>query len=74
MGIPSLEIGKRALIAQRLGLDVTGNNIANVNTPGYSRRSAILEEGSPINVSGKYLGSGSLVSKLQSFRNEFIDI
>jgi flagellar hook-associated protein 1 FlgK len=28
----------RALEAQRFGLDVTGQNIANVNTPGYSRR------------------------------------
>jgi flagellar hook-associated protein 1 FlgK len=32
----------RSLEAQRLGLDVTGQNIANVNTPGYARRSAIL--------------------------------
>jgi flagellar hook-associated protein 1 FlgK len=30
----------RALDAQRFGLDVAGQNIANVNTPGYSRRSA----------------------------------
>ena len=30
----------RALDAQRYGLDVTGNNLANVNTPGYSRRVA----------------------------------
>jgi flagellar hook-associated protein 1 FlgK len=28
----------RALDAQRYGLDVAGQNIANVNTPGYSRR------------------------------------
>lgn len=28
----------RALDAQRYGLDVVGNNLANVNTPGYTRR------------------------------------
>src|ERR671919_2500599 len=28
----------RSLEAQRLGLEVTGQNIANVNTPGYTRR------------------------------------
>ena len=28
----------RALDAQRFGLDVVGNNLANVNTPGYSKR------------------------------------
>ena len=34
----SLGSASRALEAQRLGLEVTGQNIANVNTPGYSRR------------------------------------
>lgn len=28
----------RALDAQRFGLDVVGNNLANVNTAGYTRR------------------------------------
>ena len=34
----SLTSAARALDAQRFGLDVTGQNIANVNTPGYARR------------------------------------
>jgi flagellar hook-associated protein 1 FlgK len=34
----SLTTSARALDAQRLALDVTGQNIANVNTPGYTRR------------------------------------
>lgn len=33
-----------ALDAQRFGMDVAGQNIGNVNTPGYVRRSAVLEE------------------------------
>jgi flagellar hook-associated protein 1 len=37
----------RALDAQRYGLDVAGQNIANVNTPGYVRRSAVLVETPP---------------------------
>ena len=32
----------RALDAQRYGLDVAGQNIANVNTPGYARRTVDL--------------------------------
>lgn len=36
----SLTSATRALEAQRFGLEVTGQNIANVNTPGYSRRVA----------------------------------
>ena len=57
MSFSSLEIGKRALLAQRLGLDVTSNNIANVNTPGYSRRAAILKETNPLKINGNYLGT-----------------
>jgi flagellar hook-associated protein 1 len=34
----SLYSATRALQAQHIGLDTTGQNIANVNTPGYSRR------------------------------------
>jgi flagellar hook-associated protein 1 len=40
--LDSLSMAARALDAQRFGLDVAGQNIANVNTPGYTRRSALL--------------------------------
>lgn len=73
MSFSSLEIGKRALLAQRLGLDVTSNNIANVNTPGYSRRAAILKETNPLKINGNYLGTGVLYDKLQSFRESYYD-
>ncbi|MBN8626571.1 MAG: flagellar hook-associated protein FlgK, partial [Planctomycetes bacterium] len=33
----SLQLASNALYAQSIGLQVIGNNIANVNTPGYSR-------------------------------------
>ncbi|MBV9947587.1 MAG: hypothetical protein JOZ69_12105, partial [Myxococcales bacterium] len=32
-----------ALAAQQAGIDVTGQNITNVNTPGYVKRTAVLE-------------------------------
>lgn len=38
----SLATAARALDAQRYGLDVVGQNIANVNTPGYARRTVDL--------------------------------
>jgi flagellar hook-associated protein 1 FlgK len=38
-----LNTARDALNAQSYGLDVTGQNISNVNTPGYVRRSPILE-------------------------------
>lgn len=72
-GLSSLELGKRALLAHRFGLDVTSNNIANVNTPGYSRRSALLTETDPHKNSGQYFGTGSMVEQLRTFREEFFD-
>ena len=38
------EIGKSGVQAYRQALSVTGQNIANVNTDGYNRRAADLEE------------------------------
>jgi flagellar hook-associated protein 1 FlgK len=33
-----MDIAKRALAAEQLGVEVTSHNISNVNTPGYSRQ------------------------------------
>jgi flagellar hook-associated protein 1 len=40
----SLSMAARSLEAQRAGLDVAGQNIANLNTRGYSRRRLELAE------------------------------
>lgn len=37
----SLQIGKNALLVAQLGLQVTSNNIANANTPGYLRQELV---------------------------------
>ena len=51
MGV--LTVGTQALQANLLALQVAGNNIANVNTPGYSTQRVILSA-----VQGQYSGSG----------------
>ena len=33
-----LSLGKRALLAQQVGMQVTGNNISNAQNPNYSRQ------------------------------------
>jgi flagellar hook-associated protein 1 FlgK len=48
-----LNVGARALTANQTILQTIGNNIANVNTPGYSRQSALLAT-----TPGQYTGSG----------------
>jgi flagellar hook-associated protein 1 FlgK len=51
MGV--LTIGTQALQANMLALQTAGNNIANVNTPGYSTQKVILST-----VQGQYAGNG----------------
>ena len=38
-----LNTARDAMTAQTFGLTVTGQNVSNVNTPGYVRRQALLE-------------------------------
>ncbi len=58
----SLTSASRALDAQRYGLDVTGQNIANVNTPGYSRRTIDLAAVAPTAPAAPVEASTSSVS------------
>jgi flagellar hook-associated protein 1 FlgK len=48
-----LNVGTRALLVNQAALQTAGNNIANVNTPGYSRQSVVLQA-----VQGQYTGGG----------------
>ena len=53
-----LDMGRWALFASQAQLQVTGQNIANVNTEGYSRQSVVLEEGTYIDHAPGQLGTG----------------
>ena len=53
-----MDIGRKALFAAQTNIQVTGNNIANVNTEGYSRRYVRLEESTPIDFRPGQLGTG----------------
>lgn len=73
MGYGSLEIGKRSLIASKIALDITSNNIANVNTEGYSRRVASISETDPIAIGNGFIGTGVLIDKIKNYREDFFD-
>lgn len=67
----SLTTAARSLEAQRFGLDVTGQNIANVNTPGYTRR---VVDFAAVPSYDKYsAGSGVRVLDLRSQRDLLIE-
>jgi flagellar hook-associated protein 1 len=66
------DIAKSAIFASQTALSVTGNNIANANTPGFSRQEAILEVSTPVSVNGGYVGSGVTVSGIKRSYDNFI--
>ncbi|MEC8646210.1 MAG: flagellar basal body protein, partial [Candidatus Latescibacterota bacterium] len=66
-----LEVGRRALQAQQAALNVTGHNIANANTPGFSRRQVNIENA--ISSVNGGIGSGSDVADIQRQRSRFDD-
>jgi len=43
-----LNVARGALLTQQRAIDVTGHNIANVNTPGYSRQRVNMQTNTPI--------------------------
>jgi flagellar hook-associated protein 1 FlgK len=53
-----LSIGTSALLAYRKALDTAGHNIANVNTPGYTRQRVELSSRLGAPVGDGYIGAG----------------
>ncbi len=66
-----LNIGQSALAAAQIGLQVTGNNIANASTPGYSRELAMQTESQPQGFGYGFVGSGVTVSTVQRMYSSF---
>lgn len=65
--------------AQQRALDITGHNISNVNTPGYSRQSVIQASTQPtyVGVSGNgkvmNIGTGVDVQEIRQYKDFFLD-
>ncbi|MBX3378204.1 MAG: flagellar hook-associated protein FlgK [Phycisphaeraceae bacterium] len=66
MGLTSsLQIGNSALNAAQLAIQVTGNNLANAATPGYSRQVAFLEPNRPDGGGRFQVGTGVRISSIR---------
>ncbi len=70
----SLLVGLSGLQAHQDALNIIGNNITNVNSPGYSRQRANLTP-SDSHVSGNFMfGSGVDLSQVQAIRDRFLEL
>jgi flagellar hook-associated protein 1 FlgK len=67
----SLAAASNALNAQRAGLDVVGQNLANVNTVGYTRRVIDLAEVPPTDPLSA--GRGVEVVQIQALRDAYVE-
>ena len=77
-----LQTALRGLLADQTAIDTTGHNIANANTPGYSRQTADLVESTPLTIpafsnvtgGGVQIGTGVDVATINRIRNTFLDV
>jgi flagellar hook-associated protein 1 FlgK len=67
-----LNVATRSLLTQQKAIDVTGQNIANVNTPGYSRQRVVMEPSTPINFHPGQMGTGVQAAEIQRIYDGFI--
>jgi len=69
----AFDIGRKSLQAQLAGLNITGNNIANVNTEGYSRQKLQLSPSLPIKLPDGTFGTGVDIDGIQRVRDQLVD-
>ena len=67
-----LTSGLSALVGIKTALDITGQNIANANTPGYSRQRVDFTPSQPQRTVGGAIGNGVLVDGIERFYDEFV--
>ena len=71
--MPSLlGISARALLSFQQGMNTTGHNIANVNTPGYSRQRVNFSNTPPDFSGFGYLGTGVQVDSVERIYDRFV--
>jgi flagellar hook-associated protein 1 FlgK len=68
----ALNTGKTSLSTTQKVIEISGNNIANVNTPGYSRQKASLTTYPSLNFGGFVIGQGVLVGTIEREHDAFL--
>jgi flagellar hook-associated protein 1 FlgK len=68
----SLSIALSGLSISQEEMATTSNNVANANTPGYSREVTDIAAGAPINEGTLSYGTGVVLEKIQSLRDPML--
>lgn len=67
-----LNIGASGLRVAEMALQVTGHNIANASTPGYTRQQALQTSNLPLYVGAGYLGQGAHVTTVRRIFDSYL--
>jgi flagellar hook-associated protein 1 len=70
----SLNIAVNSMLAQQGAIETTTNNIANANTPGYSREVPNLEEAPTVQLGSLTFGTGVQLGSVSSLRDSVLDV
>jgi flagellar hook-associated protein 1 FlgK len=68
----SIQLGANTLQAMQIGLQVTGNNIANADTPGYIRQETVYKPAPVQRIGGLVLGLGVQVDGIVQQIDKFV--
>ena len=69
----SLGVALSGLIAEQGAMGATTNNVANANTPGYSRQVPVLVTSEPVVIDPLTLGTGVTLSSIKSIRDPILE-
>ena len=67
-------IGLSGLAAAQAGLTTAGHNIANVNTPGFSRQEVLMANRMPLYTGAGFLGQGVNVAAIRRTYSDFLAV
>ena len=67
----TLNIGYSGLNAAQLEINTTSQNVANANTPGYSRQTVMTEAAQPLNTTPGAVGNGVQVQQIARIFDQF---
>jgi flagellar hook-associated protein 1 FlgK len=69
-----LNIGAKGLAAQQRALEITGHNIANANTVGYTRQEVVMQADMPVKTINGFIGTGVKITDVRRIRDNYLDL
>src|SRR5208283_3499103 len=70
----SLSVALSGLSVSQQEMETTSNNVANANTPGYTREVSDVTAGDPVEMGSLSYGTGVVLQKIESLRDPILQI